>query len=656
MITKVDPIKYGLLFERFLSEHRPSPPDVDLDFDAKKRDLVFNYILNKYGQDKCALVSTFSERKAKAALRDTGKVYGIDSETVEYVVSLVPSVYYQDNEDGDSEKLTDLSIEDTLEIVPEFKTYYDMYPDWFNSAIKLSNIPKATSVHAAGTLISPIPLTNRIPMVRSKAEGLNATALNLGDAESAGFIKFDFLSLSTLGVIGKTLDMIGYENTDFISEEYDDPKVWSLIGSKNTVGLFQIGSATYRQRMGRLKPTTIKQLAACLALVRGPCIASKADEQYMQIIEGRQEIELIHPIYDRITHDTNGILIYQEQLMKICFDMGFTLDEGYTIMKLSAKKKIKELKKYEDQFMIFAEEKNMSKEVAERIFKMIVDSGLYSFNESHGIAYAILCYITAYLKTYYPREFMAASLTNAYERKEKVDDLVNECRRLGYGFLTPELNVSSWDFTLEQDNKIRVGLCAIKSFGEKAATEVISKRPFSSMEDFLERITKKECSKRAIVPGIFTGLFSEFFERRIDAYVEFCELTKCNPEDDISVQGVKEKINPNSTDMKFEEVFFGVPLLSDPVNSFKSIGLDKIKTNDVFNIIGLCAKIKKLKDKNGKAMAFITVSSGDGILECIVFNSQYEKFKKLIKKGLICNFNLKKGDKFIVNNIEASAA
>lgn len=314
-ITKVDPVKYGLLFERFLSEHRPSPPDVDIDFDAKQRDAVFNYVLNKYGKDHCALVSTFSERKAKAAIKDTGRAYGIEREIYEHVASLIPSVYYTDNEDGDSEKLTDLSIPEAMEIVPELKGYYKKYPDWINAAINLTNIPKATSVHAAGTIISPVALGSVIPLVRSKNEDLLATALNLKDAEMAGLIKFDFLSLSTLGIVDKCLKMININDIyDIIDEEYDDPNVWRNIGCKHTAGLFQISSATYRQRMGRLAPTTIKQLAACLALVRGPCIASKADEKYMRIVEGKEEIELIHPIYDSITHDTNGILIYQEQL------------------------------------------------------------------------------------------------------------------------------------------------------------------------------------------------------------------------------------------------------------------------------------------------------------------------------------------------------
>lgn len=186
-ITIVDPIRYGLLFERFISIHRKgSVPDIDVDIQASRRDEVFNYVLNKYGRDKCCLVSTFSERKAKAAIKDTGKVYGIDKETADYVASLVPSVYYIDTEDGNSEKMTDISIEETINLVPEFKSYYEKYPDWINSAIKLSNIPKATSVHAAGTIISPIPLFNKIPMVRSKNENLLATALNLKDAEDAG--------------------------------------------------------------------------------------------------------------------------------------------------------------------------------------------------------------------------------------------------------------------------------------------------------------------------------------------------------------------------------------------------------------------------------------------------------------------------------------
>lgn len=657
-ITKVDPVKYNLLFERFLSEHRPSPPDVDLDFDAKKRDLVFNYVVNKYGKDHCALVSTFSERKAKAAIKDTGRAYGIPREIYEEAASLVPTVFYSDDEDGNTEKKTDLSIEDTLQLVPEFRHYAEEYPDWINAAIKLSNIPKATSVHAAGTIISPVKLGNIIPLIPSKNDDLNATALNLKDAESAGLIKFDFLSISTLGTIDKCLSMIGIKDVyDIMDEEYDDPKVWEIIGSKYTAGLFQISSSTYRQRMGRLAPTTIKQLAACLALVRGPCIASKADEKYMRIIEGKEDIELIHPIYDEITHDTNGILIYQEQLMMICFKMGFTLDEGYTIMKLSSKKKMDKLKKYEDKFMELAKHRNMTPEVASRIFKMIVDSGLYSFNESHGVAYAILCYITAFLKTYYPREFLAASLTNAYERKEEVDELIAECRRLGIKFDGLDINASDWDFTLIGDNEIKIGFSAVKGFGYKAYEELNSHRPYEGMADLLEKVAKKNCGKRPLIPAIFSGAFDLYYTNRLSAYEEYCELSGNDFEEDIKIQGSSNYISTNATDMQFEETFFGATLISDPVNFFIPIGIDNIPKSKSFDILGLCDKIKKHKDRNGNQMAFLTIKTGDGILEAVMFSSQYAKYKKNVKKGLICCFTLNKStDGYIVNEIMASAA
>lgn len=653
-ITKVDSVKYNLLFERFLSEYRTGVPDIDIDFSSKKRDLVFNYVVNKYGKDKCALVSTFSERKAKAALKDTGRAHGIDKEIYEYVAKLVPTVYYTDDEDGNSEKLTDLSIENTLEIVPEFKTYFEKYPDWINSAINLSNIPKATSVHAAGTIISPIALNSIIPLIRSKNEDLLATALNLKDAEKSGLIKFDFLSICTLDVIDKCLDMINIKDIyDLIDEEYNDPAVWKTIGCKYTTGLFQISSSTYKQRMGRLKPTSIKELAACLALVRGPCIASKADEKYMRILEGKEEIELIHPLYDNITKDTQGILLYQEQQMKICENFGFSREESFNIMKAGAKKKAKLLEEYEIQFKLNAIELKVDSLIADKIFKMIVESSLYSFNESHAIAYSLITYYTSYLKTYYTREFLAASLTNAYERKEDISELIADCRRYGYRFADVNINKSLWNFSLEDNNVIRVGLCAVKSFGENAYKEILEYRPFTSMEDMISKVTKKNCGKRATIPAIFAGCFNEFYNTRIDAYKDYCIITKIEQDEELYIQGLKEKISIHSTYGEFEEVFLGAQLISNPINNFESIDLDSISNNSIFKIKGLCATIKRHKDKSGKNMAFITLNTGDGTLEAVVFNNQYETYKSLCKKGLVCNYTLKKNNEsYIVNSIK----
>lgn len=657
-ITKVDPIRFGLLFERFLSEHRTSPPDVDTDFASEGRDEIFNYVVDTYGKENCALVSTFSLRKSKSALKDTGRIYGIDKDTYEYVAKLIPEVYYMDDEDGNTEKKTDLSIEESIEIVDELREYAEQYPEWFEAAIKLSNIPKATSVHAAGTLISPVPLGEYIPLIKSKHDTIDATALNLSDAETAGFIKYDFLSLATLGVNSKIKKMLNIKDVyEFVGDDYDDPKVWDAIGCKHTAGLFQISSSTYRQRMGRLAPRTIEQLAACLALVRGPCIASKADQKYMNIVEGKEEIELIHPIYDRVTAETNGILLYQEQFMQIFVDMGFSMEESYNAMKAAAKKKMDKLRKYEEEFMERAKFHSMDDDVAKRIFKILVDTGLYSFNKSHAIAYAILCYITAFFKVYYTREFLASSLTNAYERKEEVKELIADCRRLGIKFLPVNANISEWDFTLENTSDIRIGFCAVKTFGYNAYIQYRDNRPFTSLEDLLARVVKKDCNRKAIMASIFTGAFSDFVSSKTEAYKEYCTLAKDKEIAlDFPVQGSPQgRVSIYSSDQEFEDIFFGAELTTDPINNFEVINVDKLSIGTSFKVMGIYDKIKKHKTKGKQEqMAFFDIRTGDGTLECTIFPRQYEQYKKAIRKNLVCNFILRKqeGDKFIVNCIE----
>lgn len=444
---------------------------------------------------------------------------------------------------------------------------------------------------------------------------------------------------------------------EFVGDDYNDPKIWDAIGCKHTAGLFQISSSTYRQRMGRLAPRTIEQLAACLALVRGPCIASKADQKYMNIVEGKEEIELIHPIYDKVTAETNGILLYQEQFMQIFVDMGFSMEESYNAMKAAAKKKMDKLRKYEEEFMEKAKINNMNDEVAKRIFKILVDTGLYSFNKSHAIAYAILCYITAFFKVYYTREFLASSLTNAYERKEEVKELIADCRRLGIKFLPVNANVSEWDFTLENHADIRIGFCAVKTFGHNAYTQYKDNRPFTSLEDLLERVVKKDCNRKAIMASIFTGAFSDFVSSKTEAYKEYCTLVKDKEIAlDFPVQGSPQgRVSIYSSDQEFEDIFFGAELITDPINNFEVINVDKLSVGTSFKVMGIYDKIKKHKTKGKQEqMAFFDIRTGDGTLECTIFPRQYEQYKKAIRKNLVCNFSLKKqeGDKFIVNCIE----
>ncbi|MED1125174.1 DNA polymerase III subunit alpha [Bacillus atrophaeus] len=636
-ISLADPIKYNLMFERFLSIHRKSIPDIDIDFDSSRRAEMFDYAVRKYGVNNCALVSTFQMRKARAAIRDTARILDLDLEIADKAAKLIPKVYYGD----DGEKETDLSIEESLMVSTELRQMAEEYPELFEMAAKLSDIPSATSIHAAGILVTPVDLSKHIPLVRSNKEGVNATALNLDDAEMAGMVKFDFLSLASLYVYEKTQNDVGY-HFDVLTSNFDDEQVWSLIGSKYTTGLFQISSKTYKSRMPRLKPKSIPELAHCLALLRGPCISSGADRTYMEILEGKQAIDPIHPLYYKATQDTLGILLYQEQLMEIAVNFGFTLEEGYRLVKVVAKKKIDKIKEFEDEFVRKAKEKGVEDDVVEKIWKVIIDAGQYCFNRAHAVTYAILSYISGYLKTYYPKEFLVNLLTNAYNRKKKeeITEALEDCRRLGFRFLPVDANASQWEFVIE-DNKLRIGFCAVKGFGQKAAEEVIEKRPFSSFHDFIERIEKGKCSKRSMIPGIFSGMFSSFEEDRAVVYQEFMKERNEEPLEAITLQ-TKEKFSPTDDIEKLETILLGGQYVSDPSNAMESCGFQELKTNKIFKTEGYIKNIKRIKDRNNKPMAFLTLATGDGYIDCTVFSNVLSKNKKAIKKNRLCMIKAKK--------------
>lgn len=506
-------------------------------------------------------------------------------------------------------------------------------------AIKLEDLPRSTSIHAAGTIVSPVPLIEHIPLIKSNNEFMNATALNLTSVENVGFLKFDFLSLATLNVTEATQVDTNFV-FDFVNNEFDDEEVWNLIGSKNTTTLFQIGSKTYKDRMPRLKPKTIPQLAACLALVRGPCISSGDDKKYMEIVEGKNEIVLIHPFYDDVTKTTNGILLYQEQLMRIAVNFGFDIEDSYKLMKVIAKKKIDKILEFKEKFYNCAEEKNVDILITDKVWQMIVDAGLYCFNESHAIAYALLCYQSAYLKVHFPHQYMKNALTNAYLRKEEMPETVSECRRIGLKFKGIDINNSNWEFSLE-DNDIRIGFCAIKSFGKKASDEVELQRPFNSLEDFLDRITKGNCTKRDIVPAIFSGAFDSFNSDRKDTFKQYCASRGEVVPEEVKLQG-KVNFSMEASYDEIEELLLNASLMYNPVNNFQSIGFSEINKHKSFNIEAIVRKVKKLKDRNQNNMAFLTLETADGNIDATMFSDSYDKYKKYCKKNLIVNLHGKK--------------
>lgn len=637
-ITRVDPIKYNLLFERFISVHRKgSVPDIDLDVGASYRHLLFEYTVNKYGEECCALVSTFSIRKARSAMKDTAKIFNIENDYADYVSKLIPQVYYND-EDG--EKQTDLSIEEALAISGELRAIKAEHEDWFEAAIKLENLAKTTSIHAAGTLISPVPLNEYVPLIRNKNDdGMMATALTLGDAEYAGAIKYDYLSLATLDITSSTEKDTGFI-PDFNNDVWlNDPNVWDTIGSKHTTTLFQIASDTYKKRMDRLKPRTIEELAACLALVRGPCISSKLDEVYMQVVEGKREIELIHPFYDSVTANTNGVLLYQEQLMQILVNFGMDLERAFQVMKYAAKKKVEELAAAEAEYRELANKNRVPEAIATRIWEIMLDTGKYSFNRSHAVSYALLTYYTAYLKTYYPMQWMKNALTNAYDRKESVKETIQECRRLGIRFLGLDINKSKWEFSIE-DNQIRIGFIAVKGLGKVAYDALNEVRPVTNLSSLTSNVSNK-FNKKAFTMAIFGGAFDYTNEDRNAVYEEYCNIRDDDPQDIIKIS--KDLIF-NATDPldTIESVIYETPIASNPVQFFEPFDYESMRIGQTGKVQAIVRKVKKLKDRNGNSMAFLTLETTSGYLESVVFANVYKGNTKYMKNGTILTLNVKR--------------
>lgn len=523
-ITAVDPLKYGLLFERFLSVQRPEAPDIDMDYEALRRDEMFAYVRKKYGDDHCALISTYGIRKAKGALRDTARGLHIDLAIADKAAKLIPESHYTD--DGDKE--TNLTIAQCLDLQPELKELSLQYPEWFRMAQALEGLPSTTSVHAAGTLVSPVPLQEYLPLIRSNKEGMLATSLTKKTVETAGAIKFDFLGLKTLDMIREVEQMTGYV-FDVYTNTFDDPKVWKLIGSSCTSGLFQLGSYIYKKRLPRLSPTSIDDLAAVLALLRGPCISCGLDEAYMQIVEGRKEIEPVHPLYDGVTKETKGILLYQEQLMQLAVAFGFTIEEGYVLMKTCSKKNQEKMDSFHGRFLEKGLEKGVPADVLDRIWEIVKKMAAYSFNKSHAVGYALLSYVTAFYKHYFPAAFYVALLNNAYSennasaRKRKLNEAMKEIRSASISFLPLSLRDSSRAFTLE-NGKIRVGLCAVKGMSSSAivAKEYVG----DSLEDLVKQVPKKQFDKTCFVHGIFSGAMDFYGKDRKALYQEFCRLRK----------------------------------------------------------------------------------------------------------------------------------
>jgi len=500
-ITDIDPIRWGLVFERFLNPERKSMPDIDVDFCQEGRDRVIEYVRDRYGYEYVAQITTFGNMKAKAVIRDVGRVLGMSFGETDRIAKLIPV----------DPKITldeAIAVESRLrELVENDQRIADL----MDIAKSLEGLTRHASVHAGGVVISDNnPLTDYIPIYKDK-KGMLVSQYDKDCIERVGLIKFDLLGLKTLTVIQRTLDMLKSEDIelDIGGISLDDEKTYQLMGSGDTSSVFQLESPGMRQMLRQLNPAKFEDIIAAVALYRpGPMTLIPS---YINRRHGREKIEYSHPMLEAVLKETYGIIVYQEQVMQIAQMMGgYTLGKADLLRRAMGKKKPSEMKKQREIFIEGAAKKDVSKSVAADIFSLMDKFALYGFNKSHAAAYALIAYQTAYLKAHYPMEFMAANLSLDLNNTDKVVRHIAECRAKGIKILSPDINESRWEFATTKEG-IRFGLGAIKNVGRSAVDIIIEERQangkFEDFQSFIHRINPTKVNRRVIEALIKAGCF-----------------------------------------------------------------------------------------------------------------------------------------------------
>ncbi|MCD6412361.1 DNA polymerase III subunit alpha [bacterium] len=657
-ITDVDPIKYSLLFERFLNPERVSMPDIDIDFDDRRRDEVIEYTKRKFGQDHVARIITFGTMAARPAIRDVGRVLGVPYNFCDRLAKTIPQ---------------NLSIEEALKVSPEFHHYYSTDRRAFEIvelAKKIEGVARHASVHACGVAIAPFPLMEKIPLQRAPQDPDTViTQYEMKSIEALGVLKMDFLGLRNLTIIVDTLKNV--ERTEKKKIEIkkiplDDQKTFKLLSEGKTVGVFQLESEGMQKTLKGVKPTQFEDLIAILALYRpGP---AQLIPSYIRRKQGKEKIEYLHPKLEPILRSTYGVLIYQEQLMEIAKELaGFSLSEA-DILRKAVGKKIKELLEEQKEKLIKGMiERGIKKEVAQKIWEWILPFARYGFNKSHATGYALIAYWTAYLKAHFPYEFMAAVLNAEGSNVDKISFLLSECQRAQIKVLPPSINESFEDFRvvkLGNEKVIRFGLSAIKNVGKNLVEAIISEREkngkFSSIEDFLQRIDHKDLNKKSLEALIKAGVFTGMEDRKVlldnlDYLLDYLKNSKKSEKISqpalFSLDFSKPKFELKrkreaslEEKLAWEKEFLGVFVSGHPLDLVESKILPRYKIADLYplsdlsspvEILGLVSEIKKVITKNGTQMLFVKVEDKTGSIEVIVFPDILEKTFLLWQKNKI---------------------
>ena len=656
-ITDVDPIKFNLIFERFLNPDRISMPDFDIDFCEEKRDLVFEYLTNKY-KESVAHIITFGKLKARMVIRDVGRVLGLSYGFVDSITKMIPF------DPSRPQNLTQcISGEPRLQKLinedPRVKKLIDL-------SLKLEGLNRNVATHAAGVVIADKKLTEVVPLYKDQSSDLllPSTQFDMYSAENAGLIKFDFLGLKTLTVINKTQQLVKKKQKNFNIDniDYEDQKVFDLLSSGKTVGLFQIESAGMRDALMQMKPNHIEDIIALVALYRpGPMSNISI---YNDCKHGKKDPDYLHPLLEEILKPTYGVIIYQEQVMQIAQKLsGFTAGQADILRRAMGKKKRVELEKQKQNFIAGAVKNGISKDVAAGIFLKIEPFAEYGFNKSHAAAYGIISFQTAFLKTYFPKEFIAASMTMDISNQNKLSEFYEDLKRLKIKIVRPDINRCFADFRTDGEN-FYYALGGIKAVGFEAISNIVKERikngSFKSINDFLQRVDPKDINKLQleglVKAGAFDSLISNrqsifnsipnlitksknYFENKVAKQIDLFDESE-NEKDNL-LSDVKDWNFEERLSKEFESVGF---FISDhPLNQFKEIfrEYEIIDYNDFINnddyknanIAATLLKIQERKTSKGNSYAVLKLTDLNNVFELFIFSDVLETNRELLKEG-----------------------
>lgn len=654
-ITNIDPLKYNLLFERFLNPERISMPDIDVDFCYERRQEVIDYVVRKYGQDRVAQIVTFGTMAARAAIRDVGRVMGYPYGEVDRIAKMVPA------ELG-------ITIENALTLNPELKKLYEeneRIRRLIDIAKDLEGFPRHASTHAAGVVISKDPIVEHVPLHKLGDSNVT-TQYTMTALEELGLLKMDFLGLRTLTVIRDAINIIRRTKNVEINLDklpLDDKKVYEMLSQGNTAGVFQLESTGMRNLLKELRPETFQDVAAIIGLYRPGPLGSGAAEDFIKSKNGLKPIKYLHPKLEPILSETYGIILYQEQAMKIAQELaGFSLAQADILRKAMGKKQQDVMAAQRESFVNGCVKNGIDKVTAEKIFDEISYFAGYGFNKAHTAAYAVIAYQTAYLKAHFPVEYMAALLTSVIDNSDKVAHYINECRHLGIKVLPPDINESYESFTVVSD-KIRFGLTAVKNVGHNVARAIIMARKsegkFTSFTDFVEKVSG-DLNKKALESLIKSGAFASIGAKRSQLLAIYEDtLTRIQKE---QRQGMKNQISlfqilddtasygeslpdvpefPSSELLAMEKDMLGIYLSGHPLSEFERELSENVtfylgdKNNDNIDkkevlVGGIITGIQTKATRNESIMAFINIEDLTGSMEAIVFPTVFEKYKSLL--------------------------